>query len=445
MVAPARPCSVWFPSPSLLAGAGLRLAVASVAAALMIHAGPVEARIDPAADAAAATTSTSETAAPSPPRARMNQRVFDQVWGEVRRDYYDPRLHGVDWRAARAAWRPKALAARDDRELYIAVDGLLDLLDDDHAGAVGPAAARRQDNLRKRRAIVGLTLYPEADGVYRIERIRDGSPAAEASIGLGWRLQTAAGGGWNPDQDVVGGQPVALRFIDEEGQPREVTLTPREMEPLPAFVADRSRPGLLILRIDGFEQGLGRWMGDQLAETPADTDVVIDLRGNPGGLLVEADAMLSCFLPRDEVWATQTARSGRSKALRINAGCGDLAAPVANALAVVVDRTSRSAAELTPAALQEASRAVVVGERTAGAVLISQESRLPDGGRLTLSRADFVTARGVRLEKHGVLPDVEAPSAPAAANPAANDDAPLDAAIAALRTEAPMRRAAAGA
>jgi carboxyl-terminal processing protease len=97
---------------------------------------------------------------------------------------------------------------------------------------------------------------------------------------------------------------------------------------------------------------------------------------------------------------------------------------------VLVDGNSRSAAELTPAALQEARRAVVVGAPTAGAVLISQETRLPDGGRLSLSRADFVTSGGVRLEKRGVTPDVAAPVTPE--DRLAGRDPGLDAALAAL-------------
>jgi carboxyl-terminal processing protease len=110
--------------------------------------------------------------------------------------------------------------------------------------------------------------------------------------------------------------------------------------------------------------------------------------------------------------------------------CGSLGAPVANEVAVLVDGTSRSAAELTPAALQEAGRAVVVGEPTAGAVLISQESTLPDGGRLTLSRADFITSGGVRLEKRGVSPDIAASRS--IQDRLSGADPMLDAAVAAL-------------
>lgn len=346
---------------------------------------------------------------PTRERARMNQRVFDRVWGEVRTQYYDPDLHGVDWDAARRTYRPQALQAVDDRSLYLVIDQMLNLLDDDHAGASSPAVAHRQDTLRQRRAAIGLSLRPDPvhHGDYRIEAVRRGSPAEAAGVQEGWRLRVSEDG-WSPEVDVTEGRTLSLVFLDDEDRPHALDLTPVVMEPQPAFAADRSRPGVVVLRIEGFEAGLGRWMGQELADLSPDTDLIIDLRGNPGGRLMEADAVLSCFLPRDQAWATRTPRSGRHIVLSTAGGCGDLDAPVSNPVAVLVDSDSRSAAELTPAALQEAGRAVVVGERTAGAVLISQETRLPDGGRLTLSRSDFVTSGGVRLEKRGVIPDVEA-------------------------------------
>ncbi|MEJ6788701.1 S41 family peptidase [Brevundimonas sp. BR2-1] len=405
-----------------------RLAV-SAAMSLALVAAPSFAG-DPAASAAPPATEAAP-AAPGRERVRMNQRVFDHVWNEVRREYYDPDLHGVDWNAARQTWRPVALAAPDDRTLYRSLREMLNLLDDDHAGAAPPAVARRQDQLREPRAAVGLSLRADRDDQdsYVVEQVREGSPAAEAGVGVGWRLIADGASGWTPDQDVVEGRPLVLSMIDAEGAARTTILNPRVMEPRPAFVADRSRPDVLVLRVEGFEQGLGRWMGEQLAGLTPDIDVVLDLRGNPGGRLMEADAVLSCFLPVNRAWATRTSRSGRRIELKTGGGCGPLTAPVANDVAVLVDDQSRSAAELTPAALQEARRAVVVGAPTAGAVLISQETRLPDGGRLTLSRADFVTSGGVRLEKHGVTPDLAVATA---GDGGASRDAALETAVAAL-------------
>ena len=125
------------------------------------------------------------------------------------------------------------------------------------------------------------------------------------------------------------------------------------------------------------DKGLGRWVGRQLDELPPEIDVILDLRANPGGRLWEAESVLTCFLPRDHTWATRTGRTGRAVVLKASGDCAGRREPVPNDVAVLVDRFSRSAAELTPQALQEAGRAVVVGEQTVGPVLIAQGTDLP--------------------------------------------------------------------
>lgn len=182
-------------------------------------------------------------------------------------------------------------------------------------------------------------------------------------------------------------------------------------------------------------------MGEQLAAIPSDDAVILDLRGNPGGHLAEADALLSCFLPRGRAWATRTARSGRHAVMRTGGGCGSLRRPAGNDVAVLVDASSRSAAELTPAALQEAGRALIVGRKTAGAVLIAQETNLPDGGRMILSRFNFITIGGTRLEKGGVVPDLEAETSPE--DRRARRDPALDAAVEAIGARRALASAAA--
>nr|WP_295234342.1 S41 family peptidase [uncultured Brevundimonas sp.] len=376
--------------------------------------------------------------APSRDRVRLNQRVFDRVWSEVRRGYYDPTLHGVDWNAARATFRPQALAASDERGLYRIINAMLDLLDDGHAAASPPAAVRRQEAQFARRAVMGLTLMRgETPDDWTVERVRPGSPAEAAGVQMGWALKSVDGKPWGPDVETYDGVPVQLVLTDDAGQRREIALTPRVMEAIEPFTADKSRPGVLVLRVEQFDKGLGAWMGSELEGLPPDVDVVLDLRGNPGGRLMEAESVLTCFLPRDQVWATRTGRSGRPVVLRAAGDCGDRRDPLANDVAVLVDQGSRSAAELTPAALQEARRGIVVGEKTGGSVLIAQETNLPDGGRLTLSRADFVTSGGIRLEKRGVIPDIAAPRT--VAQRRAGDDPTLEAAIAALRAEERVR------
>lgn len=403
--------------------------------ALLLAAGEVSASPQMSGDEARPLR-FSDIVQPPPDRARsrMNERVFDRVWSEVQHGYYDPGLHGVDWDGAKARFRPLAVAATDDRTLYRVINDMLDLLDDGHAAASPPAAVRRQDAMFERRAVMGLTLMAGEDrNVWMVERVRAGSPAETAGVEVGWTLNTVDGRPWGPDVEVFDGRPVQLVLTDETGARRETTLTPRLMDGPQPFVADYSRPGVLVLRIEQFDPGLGRWIGHELDGLPAGVNVVLDLRANPGGRLWEAESVLTCFLPRGQVWATRTGRRGRTVALKAAGDCGDREQPVQNPVAVLVDKGSRSAAELTPAALQEAGRGIVVGEQTVGSVLIAQDTNLPDGGRLTLSRSDYVTSGGVRLEKRGVTPDILAPRS--VAERRAGEDPTLEAAIAALQSE----------
>lgn len=368
--------------------------------------------------------------APSRERARMNRRVFDQVWNEVRRDYYDPRLNGVDWNAARAVHRPRALAAPDDLALYRILGEMLAPLEDRHAAAIPPAVVRNQSAPRVARPVLGVSLTLEPGGEWRIEQVRPGSAAEASGLEPGWTLERMDGRPWSPDLVLAEGNAVLLDLRDGQGAPRRVALLPRTMAPVPPFVADRSREGVLVLRIEAFEAGLGDWLGRELSGVTANAGVVLDLRGNPGGRLHEADALLSCFLPDGLAWGVRTTRDSRPAAFSTYAGCGGLDGPVPARVAVLVDGDSRSAAELTPAVLQEFGRAVVVGRTTAGSVLIARDSPLPDGGRLTLSRADFTTLSGVRLERRGVRPDIVAETTFEDAR--AGRDPALDAAVAAV-------------
>lgn len=407
--------------------------IALVLVLFMAGQAPVQARTAQATQAIDTAAVAMSQADDLQARQALNSRVFDRVWREVRRSYYDPQLHGVDWNRAYETYRPLALAAGDDTELYRHVNAMLALLEDGHARALSPVMVRRQQAERSRRAVLGVSLVVLQEGIYRVENIREGSPAELAGIRAGWRLDLR-NAGWDLDDELVEGHPLALDFLDEDDAVRTVTVIPRFMDPAPRFRADASRAGVLLLRVEAFEPGLGDWMGRQLASVDPETVIVVDLRANPGGRLSEAGAVLSCFLPERMGWAARTSRSGRVTPMRIRPGCGPRRAPVSNRLAVLVDASSRSAAELTPAALQEAGRALVVGEKTPGSVLISLDTSLPGGGRLRLSRADLVTSGGVRLERRGVTPDRVATVKTEERR--SGQDPALEAAIAALLTAA---------
>jgi len=130
--------------------------------------------------------------------------------------------------------------------------------------------------------------------------------------------------------------------------------------------------------------------------------LVVDLRGNPGGVMGVASGMVGLL----------TNKAGLIGVLKTRQG--GLPIPTfpqrssyAGPIVVLIDRLSGSTSEVMAAALQESGRAKVVGERSAGAVLGADIKELPTGALFEYARAGFKTSEGATLEGKGVTPDVE--------------------------------------
>jgi carboxyl-terminal processing protease len=135
--------------------------------------------------------------------------------------------------------------------------------------------------------------------------------------------------------------------------------------------------------------------------------LVLDLRGNPGGLLSEAVLTSSVFLPKGEKVVSTVARSEGRTVYRAD---GD---PVRRQpIVVLIDRGTASAAEILASALADNGLAEVVGTRSFGKGLFQSVVDLSNGGRLDLSVGAFFTADGISLAPKGIHPDVFAKDDP---------------------------------
>jgi carboxyl-terminal processing protease len=136
--------------------------------------------------------------------------------------------------------------------------------------------------------------------------------------------------------------------------------------------------------------------------------IVLDLRGNGGGLLEEAVLTASVFLPKDEVVVTTDSRT-QGHAVYKTVGDNLPKVPVV----VLIDRNTASAAEILTAALADDGGATTVGTRSYGKGVFQQEVHLSNGGALKLTIGEYFTPEGVNLAKsHGIHPDVQAPNLP---------------------------------
>lgn len=257
---------------------------------------------------------------------------------------------------------------------------------------------------------VGLRAARTGDGRIEVARVQDGGPAQKAGIRSGDRLRTVDG---RPVADLPVTEVVAL-LRGERAKPgtpvqlgmeraaRGWTVTVRRAHlETENVTVERLPTGAVLIKVSAFTKGAGDEVRAALGTAPARAGLVLDLRGNSGGLVTEAVTAASALLDGGLV-ATYDVR-GEQRALHAEPG-GDTDRPVV----ALVDGGTMSAAELLTGALQDRGRAVVVGSRTFGKGSVQMPSRLPDGSVAELTVGHYRTPSGRAVDGRGITPDLEA-------------------------------------
>ncbi|MFF4114685.1 S41 family peptidase [Streptomyces sp. NPDC001714] len=261
---------------------------------------------------------------------------------------------------------------------------------------------------------VGLWARRTADGRIDVTKVQAGSPAAAAGIRKGDRLRSI-------DGEDVDGRPVtdvvSLLRGDATDAPAGTTVTlalqrgtrawsetlRRALLSTDSVTVRRLTAGITVIRISAFTRGSGELVRTAVRQAPADGGIVLDLRGNSGGLVSEAVTAASAFLDGGLV-ATYDV-DGAERSLHAEPG-GDTARP----LVALVDGGTMSAAEMLTGALQDRGRAVVLGSRTFGKGSIQMPTRLPDGSVAELTVGHYRTPSGHVVDGRGITPDLEVSS-----------------------------------
>ena len=141
--------------------------------------------------------------------------------------------------------------------------------------------------------------------------------------------------------------------------------------------------------------------------TDQDAAIILDLRGNGGGLLTEAVAVASIFVPSGRIVSDKGLNSPEQVYNATGNAYGQI--PVY----VLTDEYTASASEIVSGALQDYGRATVVGGTTFGKGLVQTLTPLSNGGALKLTTAVYLTPKGRDINQKGIVPDVVAPDDPA--------------------------------
>jgi len=318
-----------------------------------------------------------------------------------------------------------------------AKEGMVDALDDPYAALYdADEYAGFNDMLEGTFTGIGVRLEDQPEGP-TIVTVFEGSPAAEAGLEVGERITSV-------DGEPIGDLPldaVVDRITGEEGTTvtigltggsagdREVTLERRSIE-LPNLTSRMLEDGVGYVGLLQFTQGVGEDVRTAVGELRQQgaRGIVLDLRGNPGGLLNEAVDVAGVFVEDGTVVSVRE----RGKDVEELEATGDAFEDLP--LVVLVDEGSASASEIVAAAVQDLGRGTVVGETTFGKGTVQTIRSLTDGTGVKFTTAEYLTPSGDSIEGSGVVPDRQV----------AGRDAQLDAAVEVLTAEVAGTGAAAG-
>lgn len=284
--------------------------------------------------------------------------------------------------------------------------------------------AREYEGLRKaldgEYVGVGIAVKRGRDGEVKVARVTEDSPAERAGVRRGDRLRSIDGADVTgfPVTEVV----ARLRGGDERGDEEDGGAEARDGSRVElglsragrawdeqlrrtrldteAVTVEKLGQGARRIAVSAFTKDSGAQVREAVAKVPQGAGILLDLRGNSGGLVKEATTAASAFLDGGLV-ATYGDDTDTQRALYADPG-GNTAAP----LVVLVDGGSMSAAELLAGALQDRGRAVIVGSRTFGKGSVQMPKEQPDGSVAELTVGQYTTPAGRRVDGEGLTPDV---------------------------------------
>lgn len=362
--------------------------------------------------------------------------TFRLVWHTVDDAYFDETFGGVNWRKVGERYRDQLSTIPNNEELRRLLQTMLGELGRTHFAILPREAAVFTPAERVRLGTTGVDV-DGVEGAVVIVRVEPGSAGARAGLRAGTRVDRVDGiavaplaaelrAGRIEDarmgfylraivearlRGAVGTQvQLESTLPGEETQATTLTLDAHDgawSEPVGNYPATplqcetrRGEDGVGYLRFNVFAPALMKPIRTFLRSLKPTDGLILDLRGNPGGVAEMAAGLAGWLVDRELSLGVMRLRQG-TMSFGVYPQDGAFAGPVA----ILIDGRSASTSEILASGLRDHARARLFGERTAGAALPSLFRALPTGDLLQYAIADVRTPKGTMIEGVGVEPD----------------------------------------
>ena len=342
--------------------------------------------------------------------------VVDEAWQIVNAEYVDESFNYVDWQATREELLSDTYTSPE--AAYSALRQALRQLNDPYTRFLSPQEyTTLTDQTSGEVSGIGLQLRKDRrTGRAVITQVAPDSPAEQAGLRVGDEVWLVSGqsterltveGVFQQLRGEEGSQVTLTVSSGSGGERRTVVLLRSRLEIPTVDYAVKQVGGFNVgyIRLIEFNANATEQMAEaitSLAEEPVE-GFILDLRGNPGGLLLASIDIGRMWLQHGPIVRTLD-RSGESDSISANrTALTDLP------LTVLVDERSASSSEILTGALLDNQRATVVGMPTFGKALVQSLHGLSDGSGLTVTVAHYYTPNGTDISSKGITPDIEVP------------------------------------
>jgi carboxyl-terminal processing protease len=338
------------------------------------------------------------------------KETLDQSWQIVYREYVDPSFNHTNWMESRHALLSKDYSSPESA--YTELRSTLSQLEDPYTRFLDPEQYQSLTNqTRGELSGIGMRLrHDQALDRIVVEQVMPDSPAMKAGVQNGDVIlvidgQSTQGMDVAKAAELIRGEvgtSVTLRF-SRKGEEIEHTLTRQQIE-VPSVSYTRRQEGnreVGYIRLSQFTSHAAREMRDAIRTLNPDVEgFVLDLRGNPGGLLNASIDIARMWIDEGTIVKTVD-RDNRDQELKANS-----TAITSLPLVVLVDQNSASSSEILAGALQDNRRGIIVGHQTFGKALVQSLHALEDGSGIAVTIAHYYTPNGTDISKRGLTPDV---------------------------------------
>lgn len=371
--------------------------------------------------------------------AEKNQASFDMVWERIRDTHWDVDLNGVDWEAAKEELRPSLTEAEDTQEVRKRISKLVQKLGQSHFDVIPESFYDTEEKEAQKPGWSGIEIrLIQAQPV--ITKVVEDSPADRAGVKPGSRIVEING---KPSSDLMKIESeveireeikatAIQRKIDGllQGEPNDknaLTLESAEGEEYEVEVVSIENPSPLVefgnlpkmpLEIEAqlLEGNIGYFrftsffdppnlvtkFGEFVTNHPNAVGLIVDVRGNPGGIGALSGAMTGWIAKdKQDSLGTMTTRTSE-----INFVYFKRPKSFEGPVVILIDELSASTSEIFAGGLQDIGRCQIVGRKSPGFALPSMVEKLPNGDRFIHAFANFQLPSGAEVEGKGVTPDI---------------------------------------